>query len=176
MKTLYLLRHAKSSWDDPKMRDFDRPLNETGLRDAPRMAARLGELLREGNRELGIILCSPALRTRTTAEMFASLLNVPSERIQLEPQIYLASSGRLLQLVRRLDDSAATAMIVGHNPALTDFANDLGKAAIENIPACGLVALEIDAEQWSQTEFGNTRCASMEVPGKEPAGEPVRQL
>lgn len=164
MKTLYLLRHAKSSWDNPQLRDFDRPLNASGFRDAAMMAARLRTLLQEKGEVLGTILSSPALRTCTTAEIVAATLNLEPDQLQMEPQIYLASSGRLLQLVRRFDDSVSAALVVAHNPALTDFANEMSNSSIDNIPTCGLVALQLPVTHWMEAEFGEARLLSEDFP------------
>jgi phosphohistidine phosphatase len=166
MKTLYLLRHAKSSWDNPQLRDFDRPLNASGFRDAAEMATRLQSLLQGNSEVLGLILTSPALRTCTTAEIIAAKLNLEPEQVQMEPQIYLASSGRLLQLVRRFDDSISAALLVAHNPALTDFANEMSNSLIEDIPTCGLVALQLPIMRWADAEPGAARLLSEEFPSE----------
>ena len=177
MKTLYLLRHAKSSWDKPELRDFDRPLNTSGFRDAAIMATRLQTLLLEKGEQLGVILSSPALRTRTTAEIIAARLNMVPEQLQLEPQIYLASSGRLMQLIRRFDDSIAAALLVAHNPALTDFANEMSNSSIENIPTCGLVALQLPIMHWAEAQFGDARLLTEDFPSESEAlAERLQQL
>ncbi len=164
MKTLYLLRHAKSSWDNPQLRDFDRPLNASGYQDAAVMASRLQILLREKGEVLGTILSSPALRTCTTADIIAESLQLKPEQIQMEPQIYLASSGRLLQLVRRFDDSVSAALLIAHNPALTDLANEMTNSSIENIPTCGLVALQLPVNHWAEAKFGEARLLGEDFP------------
>jgi len=164
MKTLYLLRHAKSSWDSPQLRDFDRPLNASGFRDAGLMANRLQTLLQKKSELLGTILSSPALRTCTTAEIVAAALNLEPEKVKMEPQIYLASSGRLMQLIRRFDDSISTALVVAHNPALTDFANEMSNSSIENIPTCGLVALQLPIDHWAEAEYGYAHLLSEDFP------------
>jgi len=169
MKTLYLLRHAKSSWDNPQLRDFDRPLNASGFRDAAEMAARLQSLMQRKREVLGLILSSPALRTCTTAEIIAAKLNLEPEQVQLEPQIYLASSGRLLQLVRRFDDSISAALLVAHNPALTEFANELSSSSIENVPTCGLVELHLPITHWAEAELGEARLLSEDFPSESEA-------
>ena len=164
MKTLYLLRHAQSSWDSPQERDFDRPLNTQGLEDTPEMVSKLRTLLQRQGVPLTAILSSPALRTRTTAEIFARAFGVQPAQITYDPQIYLASSGRLLQLVRRIDDNAPVALLVAHNPALTDFANEMSNSSIGDIPTCGMVTLQLAAEHWSQADFGNARLMGVDFP------------
>lgn len=164
MKTLYLLRHAQSSWDNPQVRDFDRPLNAQGLQDTPEMVVKLRNLLQRQDETLSAIISSPALRTRTTAEIFARAFDVQPAQIIFDPQIYLASSGRLLQLVRRIDDEAAVALLVAHNPALTDFASAMSSSPIDDIPTCGMVTLQLDAEHWSQADFGKARLLGVDFP------------
>ncbi len=169
MKTLYVLRHAKSSWEDPHLRDYDRPLNERGLRDAPVMAARLLKKTQEQGVKLTAILSSPALRTQTTASFFAKSLSLTQDQLQFEPQIYLAGTGRLIQLVRRFSPETSAAMLVGHNPALTDFVNAMSGSSIDNIPTCGLVTLQLPIENWNQADFGEAQLLSFEFPKDEEA-------
>ena len=169
MKTLYVLRHAKSSWEDPHLRDYDRPLNERGLRDAPVMAARLLKKTQDQGVKVTAILSSPALRTQTTAGIFAKALSMQQDQIQLEPQIYLAGTGRLLQLIRRFSNDTSAAMLVGHNPTLTDFVNAMSGSSIDNIPTCGLVTLQLPIENWEQANFGEAQLLSLEFPKDEVA-------
>jgi phosphohistidine phosphatase len=165
MKTLILVRHAKSSWNDQAQRDIDRPLNDRGRHDAPLMAQRL---LQRGSLPQRI-LCSPALRTVTTAEIFANQLAIPNELIQHERQIYLASSGHLLHLVQHQDNNIDTIMMVGHNPALTDFFNDLCKAArLDNMPTCCVAELILPVDNWPAVEFGTAELKHVDYPKKAP--------
>ena len=164
MKTLILVRHAKSSWNDQAQRDIDRPLNDRGRHDAPLMADRM--LAR------GVcpqrILSSPALRTVSTAEIFANHLSIPNELIHHERQIYLASSGHLLNLIKHQDDNIDSIMLVGHNPALTDFFNDLcATARLDNMPTCCVAELIIDISSWSDLEFGKAELQEIDYPKKE---------
>jgi len=161
MKTLILVRHAKSSWNDPAQRDIDRPLNERGRNDAPMMAERL--LKRDIHPQR--ILCSPALRTVSTAEVFAKHLAIPPGLIHMERQIYLASSGHLLHLLKHQDDNIDCIMLVGHNPALTDFFNDLCvDARIDNMPTCCVAELKIPIENWTSLEFSMAEMIDLDYP------------
>lgn len=164
MKTLYLLRHAKSSWAAPEQKDYDRPLDECGLAEAPEMAARL--MVRGETPQ--IVVSSPALRALSTARIVCERLGRPSDTIIENRQIYLAGSPKLQQLISLFDESAASAMLVAHNPALTDLANDLAHAGIDNIPTCGLVTLELPIEHWAQLQPGIGKLRSFEYP-KNPA-------
>ena len=152
MKTLYVVRHAKSSWADPGQEDFDRPLNDRGKRDAPRMGKRLKE--KEINPD--IMLSSPAKRALATCKRISDVLNYPKEKIKTENDLYHATDDTILSVVQGLKDKHNTAMIFGHNPGLTDFVNSLmsEEKRIENIPTCGVVAFQLNIEQWSQLTWG----------------------
>jgi len=163
MKTLILVRHAKSSWNDQAQRDIDRPLNERGRQDAPLMADRLHE---RGARPQRII-CSPALRTASTAEIFATRLAIPQELIHFERQIYLAGSNHLLQIVRHQDDNIDSVMLIGHNPAFTDFFNELCREArLDNMPTCGVAELELPINSWAKAEFAQAELKYLDYPKK----------
>lgn len=162
MKTLYLARHAKSSWKDPKLNDFDRPLNNRGKRDAPRM----GAYLKQQQVYLDLMLTSPAKRALKTARHYAAALHLKPEAININPQIYLASLASLMTLIRGIDNSFNSVMVVGHNPGLTELANHLTHAGIENIPTAGIVEIEIPVEQWGDAEAGSGRCISFVYPKK----------
>lgn len=163
MKNLILVRHAKSSWNDQAQRDIDRPLNERGRLDAPVMADRLHDRGAHPQR----IICSPALRTATTAEIFANRLAIPNELIHFERQIYLAGSAHLLQLVRNQDDNIDSVMLIGHNPALTDFFNDLCRdAKLDNMPTCCVAELELPVDSWANVDFAQAELKHIDYPKK----------
>lgn len=150
MKTLYLVRHAKSSWDHPTLDDFERPLNKRGERDAPHMAKRL----KEKRVVLDLLLTSPAERASSTARYFAKILLVPDSLLTTDKKLYHASPETLLTIIRQLKDSATTVMVVGHNPGFTDFANLLLHEHIVNIPTSGIVACTIAIQRWGEVEPG----------------------
>ncbi len=162
MKNLFLLRHAKSSWDDPDLKDFERPLNQRGLEDIPVMAARFAER----NLSVTSIICSPALRTKTTARLFSEAINYGGEAIISNPELYFAGVGMFLKATNLIDDDSESAMLVGHNPAITEFANAMANVAIENIPTCGLVQLQLDIDTWSQAELGKATMLEFDYPKK----------
>ena len=145
MKTLTLLRHAKSSWDERGIPDHDRPLNDRGERDAPRMAKRLVEA---GIRP-SLILSSTALRAWTTAKIFARQINYPAEFLQRVSKLYLASRKTLLEVVSRQENGFNNIVLVGHNPGLTDFAEYLVPGTTNNIPTCGFLTVSIDTDDWN---------------------------
>lgn len=151
MKTIYLVRHAKSSWDNPRLSDFNRPLNKRGKRDAPIMGKKLNEMEIKPD----LILSSPAKRTKKTAIDIAEKISYPKKKIVLKDDIYDASEKTLLDLIKKLDDKLESVMIFAHNPGLTQLNNFISKKYIDNIPTCGVVALEYDKE-W--TEVGKNSC------------------
>jgi len=151
-KRLTLLRHAKSSHDDLSLTDRERPLNKRGERDAPLMAQRL---LDRGARP-SLILTSPAQRARQTARLMAQNISYPIEFVQGEEELYLASPDALLDVVGRQDNGFNDIVICAHNPGITQLANRLGQASIDNVPTCGVVVLEAAIENWA--ELRGARC------------------
>jgi len=162
MKTLYLLRHAKSSWDDPELKDFERPLSERGFHDAPIMGARFKQ---RGVKPCRII-SSPALRAKTTAKLIAEAIDFPVDDITSNPELYFAGTGMFLKAASLVDESCDAAMLVGHNPAITEFANVMANTDIDNIPTCGLVEISLDIDSWSDIEMGIGTLVEFDYPKK----------
>lgn len=162
MKTLYLLRHAKSSWDEPDLKDFERPLSERGISDLPVMVERF----QARNGQVDTIICSPAVRTKTTAQMFAREIGFPRDQIGSNPELYFAGSSMFLKAASLLDDDCDTAMLVGHNPAITEFVNEMAGCDIDNIPTCGLVELRLPIDDWSEIAFGSAELVDFDYPKK----------
>ena len=160
MKHLTLIRHAKSSWSDTSLDDFDRPLNPRGEKEAPETGeAFAARFLRPGNLPApDTLVSSPACRAITTAHAFAERIDFPADGIIEEPAIYGADTDKLIEVVRKLPDSAAHVILVGHNPALEhvaqrlapDFAGD-GK----KFPTCGIAALRLAVETWDAATDGS---------------------
>lgn len=145
MKTLTIVRHAKSSWDHPGLSDRDRPLNKRGERDAPEMGRRIQA---HGIRP-SLIISSPAERAWSTARIIATELAYPLEFLQREKSLYLASVDAILDVIAAQDEGFNNLMLVGHNPGLTEFANFLSPGLTNNLPTAGVVAVEIDQDDWS---------------------------
>ena len=152
MKTLTLLRHAKSSWAEPGMKDFDRPLNKRG-----REAARLvGADLKRRKISFDHILASPAVRVRDTLEELENAYGSPLD-ISFDEQIYLASPKALLSLVRALPETDASVLLVGHNPGMHEFALQLSKEDSDGLrgritgkyPTGALASIELPVDRWS---------------------------
>lgn len=150
MKTVILVRHAKSSWDYPQLSDFDRPLNGRGKRDAP----RIGKYLTEQGIHADLIVSSPANRAITTARVIQEYQISPKPRIIEEQSLYHASAAAILRVVQAQPDSFNSLMIFGHNPGFTDCANQLTDSYIENIPTCGVVGVQFDVDSWLAVGFG----------------------
>ena len=144
MKTLTIIRHAKSSWDQEGLHDFERPLNERGRRDAPIMAARL----KQSAAIPELLVSSPALRAITTARVFADGLGISTDAIQLQAKIYEASVSTLLQIIRNLDDRYAHVALFGHNPGLSDLSRKLAHCDFDELPTCGMVQISLPAAHW----------------------------
>jgi len=144
MKRLLLCRHAKSSWKDPDLHDIDRPLNKRGKRNAPEMGRRLAD---RGIRP-DLVIASPARRALNTAGLLARELGFRRKKITVRKEVYEATADGLIDLLRGLDDDAGLVMLVGHNPEITDLANTLGGLDIDNVPTCGIVALDFQAGSW----------------------------
>lgn len=162
MKTLYLLRHAKSSWDNPDLKDFERPLAERGLNDIPLIAERF--LRRQG--AVNSIICSPAIRTKATAKLFAERINLPVDDISSNPELYFAGASMFLKAASLVDEECESAMLVGHNPAITEFVNAMADTDIDNIPTCGLVELSLPIDDWSDVQFGSATLVEFDYPKK----------
>ena len=144
MKTLTIFRHARSSWDFPDLTDHDRPLNKRGKRDAPIM----GERLKESGIRPSLIVSSPAVRAWKTARTVAKQIGYPVEFLQREPGLYHAGVNKLLDIIAVQDDGFNNIVIVGHNPGLTDLANELVPGLTSNLPTAGFVAIRIDTDDW----------------------------
>lgn len=146
MKTLLLIRHAKSSWKDLNLNDFDRTLNTRGKADAPFM----GKLLKEAGETPDLIVSSPAKRALATAKLIARELGYKTTGIQQNHMIYDATFQDLLELVYKLDDTHGVVAIVGHNPGLTLLSDYLTDYYIDNIPTCGIVKMVFDTSRWKE--------------------------
>jgi|SRR5918912_775280 phosphohistidine phosphatase len=148
MKTLLLLRHAKSSWNNPVLRDFDRPLNERGLKAAP----LIGSLLRERRLQPSLILSSPAERARQTTALVsqAAQLNVEP---RFDEHIYEASALALLEVVSQIEDEVEQAMLVGHNPGMEELLMTLTGEA-RRMPTAALALIRLDVKKWSEVREG----------------------
>ena len=165
MHTLYLLRHAKSSWADPTLPDHERPLAPRGRRDAKRIAKHLSRL----GIAPALVLCSPAERTRETLELLRPALG-PTPTVGFEAELYAASADSLLERIRALPETVDTVMLIGHNPSLQQLALFLVSAGAElerleaKFPTAALATLTLPKTPWSQLSQADTVLAAYVVP------------
>jgi phosphohistidine phosphatase len=144
LKTLLLIRHAKSDWNDPALKDFDRPLNERGKKNAPEMAKRL----LDKDIKIDTLISSPAKRAKKTAELIAKEYDIKKEKIIFIDQLYLAEPSVFFDVISQIDDEHKHVALFSHNPGITDFANQLADVRIDNIPTCGVFAIKMNGKHW----------------------------
>lgn len=164
MRQLTVVRHAKSSWGDAELSDFERPLNERGRRDAPRMAAWTRQAIGVPDR----IISSPALRAITTARSFAEILGIDSEQIVIQSRIYEASLSTLMRLLRGFDDRDPHVMLFGHNPGLSELVSSLARCPFDELPTCAVVQLEFPQKQWEAVDSDSGELLRYQFPKQLP--------
>lgn len=146
VKDVCFVRHAKSSWDHPGIKDFDRPLDQRGLRDAPLMAAKMHKL----GLIPDLIITSGANRARTTAEYFQKEFKLPAEKFLVENKLYEASPHEVYEVLMAAPEEAAFVCLFGHNPTFTWVANNLSGVKIDNVPTCGVVHAQSMITDWKK--------------------------
>ena len=151
MKTLYLLRHAKSSWSFDDLSDQDRPLNDRGRDDAPTM----GKALAKRRICPDLIVSSPAVRAMSTAALVARELQYAHDKIQIETGIYGADLDDLLAIIKALPDAAGSALLVGHNPTITETVNALSPTSVNEMPTAAVVCLHFECDKWAEVSKVN---------------------
>ena len=147
MKTLFIMRHAKSSWDNPDWSDFERPLNERGLKTAPFM----GEVMTKNNFTPEIVISSPATRAKQTAELVIKEMKSEAD-INFDERIYEASPRQLLEVASEIHDAYNLAMIVGHNPGFENLVRIL-TGRIESMPTATLAVVDLKIDSWNEINF-----------------------
>ena len=160
MKKLCIIRHAKSSWKDSTLDDFDRPLNKRGEKNAPLM----GTKLKKKKIQPDMILSSPALRAKSTAKIIAKKTKY-IQKIVYDENIYEAMPNTLHKILNKQDDQHEIVFIVGHNPGLNMLA-DKYVDFYENIPTCGIVEIEFDCDRWISIDKENATLISFDYPKK----------
>jgi phosphohistidine phosphatase len=160
MKNLIVIRHAKSSWDDPSLADIDRPLNQRGKRDAPLM----GSILRLRELTPDRMVSSPAKRARKTAKLIAKEVGYDTEAIDLRENLYLAEAPALVELIRALDDAWSRVYLIGHNPGLTGLVSRLAGENLAHLPTCGVASIEFAVDSWAHLMKGAGRLAFFDYP------------
>jgi len=152
MKTLILMRHAKSAWGDAGQADFDRCLNPRGLKDAAQMGQRLHDYLKQLNIKLDKVISSPAKRALQTSQLVCEAYGYPQTQIETQAGIYESSVNNLFHNhIHGLDETWQTAMLVGHNPGMHGLAYALSdsKTAVIDVPTCTLMIFQVQVEKWA---------------------------
>ena len=162
MKSILLIRHAKSSWDDITIADFDRPLNERGKKDAPVIAQRL----LERKIKIDAFVSSPAKRAKKTAQIFAEKYNVSKENIIFISDLYEAGPENFYTAVAAFDERYNTVAIFSHNPGITSFANQMEVAKIDDMPTCAVFGVQSSVSNWKDFRQGEKTFWFFEYPKK----------
>ncbi|MBL7697053.1 MAG: histidine phosphatase family protein [Chitinophagaceae bacterium] len=160
MKTLLLIRHAKSSWDDISLSDEERPLNDRGKKNAPEMAKRL----LKKHIAIDVILSSPAKRAKTTAEYFADEYDIKKKHIILVPGLYMASHDAFVKAIREAPEDAKSIAVFSHNDGITQFASTLSETRINHMPTCSVFAVNLDIQNWSDFQPGQAKFYFFDYP------------
>ena len=159
-KILYLVRHAKSSWDDPTLADKDRPLSPRGLSSAPDMGRKLAA---QGHKP-DLVISSPARRALTTAKKIAQETGYSDSKIVTDDHLYFSGTRSMVDLLEQVDDKHGSVMIVGHNPAMSSLLNVLCESSVENMPTCAVAVVSFDMTSWSELTMTDGELLSYDYP------------
>lgn len=164
MKYLTVIRHAKSSWDQPGLADHDRQLNDRGRRAAPAVGAFLHKTYFGGAENPPLIplpdrlVSSTALRALSTAQIMREIMGRPTESLILDARLYLAEASKILDVVRDLDESWQHVVLFGHNPGMHEFAERiLARAHVAKMPTCSTVLMALPTEYWGLAEWSTAQ-------------------
>lgn len=160
MKTIILVRHAKSSWDDISLSDEQRPLTDRGRKNAPEMAKRL----LKKNIPIDAILSSPAVRAKSTADYFAKEYDIKKKHIILVPGLYMASHDAFVKTIREAPEHASSIALFSHNDGITQFANSISETRIDHMPTCSVFAVNVDIQHWSDFQPGQAKFYFFDYP------------
>lgn len=160
MKTIILVRHAKSSWDDFSLRDEERPLTDRGKKNAAEMAKRL----RKKDIDIDAILTSPAKRAKATADYFADEFDLPKKKFVVMPELYMAGYNAFVSSIRQAPRKADCIAVFSHNNGITEFANTLSATRIDHMPTCSVFAVKVDLKDWADFEPGNAEFYFFDYP------------
>lgn len=163
MKTLLLIRHAKSLRDPSlNMNDFERPLNKRGQKNAPEMANRT----KKRGISPDLLISSPATRAISTARIFAATWNYPEEEIVQKKNIYASTTGTLLRVVNEIDKQFNTVFIFGHNPEMSNFVYNLSNEDPGHFPTCAVARIDFEADDWEMISYGLGELRYIDYPKK----------
>ena len=159
-KLLYLVRHAKSSWDDPSLSDIDRPLSNRGRRNAPDMGRRLQA---QGHRP-ECVIASPARRAQMTARLVIRELGLDAAEIITDPELYFRGTGAMLAALEGVEDGIRSVMMVGHNPTMTHLLNTLCGTRVGNMVTCAIAIVDFGAHPWSEASASGGELVGYDFP------------
>ncbi len=151
MKNLYLVRHAKSSWEYDVI-DHERPLNDRGMNDAKLIGKELSSYISD----IDIVLCSDAIRTTQTAAILFKEFKISEEQLEFKHELYDFEGRMVIDVIQQCSDKVDNLMIIGHNHALTSLANMYGNQRIDNVPTAGVVGIQFHQDSWKDITEGKT--------------------
>ena len=152
MKTLYIVRHAKSSWEYTGIEDIDRPLKKRGIKDSHLMSKFLSKTIKRPD----VFVSSSANRALHTAVIFCENLGYPLSNLQIKRQLYSFSDGYLVKTVNALDDGFNSAIIFSHDHGINTFVNKFGNKPISHVTTCGIIGIKFDEKHWKNIKKGKT--------------------
>ena len=152
MKTLYIVRHAKSSWEYEGIKDIDRPLKQRGINDAYLISSVLNKKIATPD----VFISSCANRALHTAMIFSYSFNYPLSNLKLSKSLYNFSDGYLIKTVKALDDSFDSAIIFSHDHGISDFVNKFGSIQVDHVPTCGVIGIKFETSHWKNIKNGKT--------------------
>lgn len=153
MKTVYIVRHAKSSWDFPQLEDHERPIIDKGIKRTERII----DFLQQKSVKVDLLYASHAVRSAETARMLAPAVGVEPNQIVIEPEIYNGGTNAISDLIYGLPNNVNSVMIVGHNPVVSDFVNEYADEHIDWLPTSAVVALRFDTDAWEKIDEANVK-------------------
>lgn len=152
MKTLYIVRHAKSSWEYEGIKDIDRPLKQRGINDAYLISSVLNKKIATPD----VFISSCANRALHTGMIFSYTFNYPLANLKLSKSLYNFSDGYLIKTVKALDDSFDSAIIFSHDHGISDFVNKFGSIQVNHVPTCGVIGIKFESNHWKNIKSGKT--------------------
>lgn len=162
MKTVYLVRHAKSDWENSSLSDIERPLNERGYSNANSMS----RLFKEKQDNPDLIITSPAVRAMTTALIFARNINYDANSITIRRELYESSVTDYLSVITKTDEQFKSVMLFAHNPTITSFAESLCKSLPSEMATCAIAGIRFDCKKWSDLKTTKGELFMFEYPKK----------
>ena len=162
MKTLYIVRHAKSDKENDKLEDIDRPLNSRGYTDAHAMASKLNDTRKKPQ----LIISSPAVRALSTALIFSRKFGYDPKKIVIEENLYETGSAQYMEVINQAGDSFDSIMIFGHNSTITSLVNTLTDPFTDNVPTCGVTAIAFNVNSWKEVTKNSGKLVLYDFPKK----------